>query len=217
VDPVTRDNEELFATVLAAARLGRAHRIIDRLRERYEKELDNPVAGLPYALAMLAQLQAAPDQDPNYTEIVETLSDLVYYRPQSWLGRYLRVHTRTLLPADATEHRGYILAERAHAGEDVAELIERQAATDWQPWFACSYLLAARLAWESGDRDSVAGLAAAATARPGVAIPFRALGGLLRESFAWYHAQPELPARQDVRDLMRTLFPRQPTPQGASR
>src|SRR5882757_7737449 len=104
MDPITRDDEELFGTVMVAARLGRAGPIVTRLRERYEREWDDPRAGFPYALAMLALLQSGRKDlrdQLNYTEIVETLSDLLYHEPEHWLGRYLRIHTRTLLPVDA--------------------------------------------------------------------------------------------------------------------
>jgi hypothetical protein len=138
---------------------------------------------------------------------VETLSDLLYWKPEHWLGRYLRVHTRTLLPVEAQEHQNYIIAERARAGEDVAELIERQSAAAWQPWFACAYILAARLAWESGERDRVPALVSAAASHPGAAIRFRALGGLLCEGLRWYVAQPDLPARDTADAVLHTLFP----------
>lgn len=215
MDPITHDHEELFGTVIVAARLGRAGKIVQRLRERYEQEWDDPLAGFPYALSMLALLQSGREdlrESLNYTEIVETLSDLLYHQPGHWLGRYLRIHTRTLLPVDAEEHQGYITAERTRAAEDVAELIERQAATDWQPWFACPYILAARLAWESGDKDRVAPLVseAAAAARPGAPIRFRALGGLLCEGFVWYDSQLGLPEQDSAAALMGALFPDQP-------
>ena len=213
MDPITRDDEELFGTVMVAARLGRSGPIVTRLRERYEKEWDDPRAGFPYALAMLALLQSGREdlrEQLYYTEIVETLSDLLYHEPDHWLGRYLRIHTRTLLPADATEHQGYITAERTRAAEDVAELIERQDATAWQPWFACPYVLAARLAWEGGDRDRVPDLVSAAASHPGPPIRFRALGGLLCEGFTWYDAQPDLPDRDIAAALRDALFPDQP-------
>jgi hypothetical protein len=213
MDPITRDDDELFGTVMVAARLGRADAIVTRLREHYEKEWDDPRAGFPYALAMLALLQSGREdlrEQLNYTEIVETLSDLLYHEPDHWLGRYLRIHTRTLLPVNSTEHQGYITAERTRAAEDVAELIERQAATDWRPWFACPYVLAARLAWEADDRDRVPGLVSAAAARPGAPVPFRALGGLLCEGFIWYDAQPDLPERATAGAVMDALFADQP-------
>jgi hypothetical protein len=223
VDPITQKDEELFGTVIVAALMGRSGPIVDRLRERYEKDADDPLAGLPYALAMLAQLQSGGGEREklNYTEIVETLSDLLYYEPDHWLGRYLRIHTRTLLPVTAAEHHGYILAERSRATEDVTELIERQAGTTWQPWFTCSYLLAARLAWEADERHRIPALVAAATAQPAAAIGFRALSGLLCEGFLWYRTQPDLPMRAPVDALMHTLFPdlpaTRPVPSGRSR
>jgi len=213
MDPITRDDEELFGTVMVAARLGRAGPIVDQLRGRYEQEWDDPRAGFPYALALLALLQSGREDlrgQLNYTEIVETLSDLLYHEPDHWLGRYLRIHTRTLLPVRAEEHQAYVSAERARAAEDAAELIERQAKADWQPWFPCPYLLAARLAWEDDERDRVPALVSAAAAGPGAPVPFRALGGLLCEGFLWYDAQPGVPERGPARALMQALFADQP-------
>jgi hypothetical protein len=213
MDPITRDDEELFGTVMVAARLGRAGPIVEALRGRYEQEWDDPRAGFPYALALLALLQSGREDlrdGVNYTEIVETLSDLLYHEADHWLGRYLRIHTRTLLPVHATEHQAYVNAERTRAAEDAAELIERQTKADWRPWFACPYILAARLAWEGGDRDRVPTLVSAAAARPGAPVPFRALGGLLCEGFIWYDAQPDLPEQDTVRALMDALFADQP-------
>jgi hypothetical protein len=213
MDPITRGDDELFGTVMVAARLDRAGPILARLRERYEREWDDPRAGFPYALALLALLQSGREDlrgQLNYTEIVETLSDLLYHEPEHWLGRYLRIHTRALLPVQATEHQAYVTAERARAAEDAAELIERQAKADWQPWFACTYLLAARLAWEAGQRDGVATLVRAAAARPGGPVVFRALGGLLCEAFLWYDSRADLPERDTAGALMDALFADQP-------
>jgi hypothetical protein len=213
MDPITRGDEELFGTVMVAARLGRSEPIVARLRQRYEQEWDDPRAGFPYALALLALLQSGREElreQLNYTEIVETLSDLLYHEPDHWLGRYLRIHTRSLLPVHAEEHQAYVTAERTRAAEDAAELIERQAKVDWQPWFACPYILAARLAWEAGERDRVPELVRAAAAQPGAAVPFGALGGLLCEGLLWYMSQPDLPERDTAHAVMDALFADQP-------
>lgn len=218
MDPITREDEELFGTVMVAARLGRAEKITARLKERYEREWDDPRAGFPYALAMLALLQSGREdlrEQLNYTEIVETLSDLLFHEPGHWLGRYLRIHTRTLLPADATEHRAYIAAERARAVQDAAELLDRQAAAEWRPWFACTPVLAARLAWEGGDRDRVPGLLDGL--RGSEPIRFRALGGLLCEGFVWYVSQPDVPAGDTAVAAMVALFGDQPSVRRALR
>src|SRR5215211_2092123 len=102
--PITHADEELFGTVTMAARLGRARAIVERMSTRYEQEWENPRSGFPYALSMLALLRSGRkdlrDQF-NYTEIIETLGDLLYHEPDHWLGRFLRIHTRMLLPADA--------------------------------------------------------------------------------------------------------------------
>ncbi|BCJ76014.1 hypothetical protein CS0771_55580 [Catellatospora sp. IY07-71] len=212
--PVTRADEELFSTALMAARLGRARPIVAQLRKRYEKEWDDPLSGFPYALSMVAMLVSGRDDhhEFDYTEVVETLSDLLYQEPGHWLARFLRIHTRTLLPVETDEHKVYIAAERTRAAADVAELISRQAETAWQPWFACAYLLAARLEWE-GDRDeaTAAGLIEAAAAQPASPIGFHSLGGVMCAPFVWYYGEPDAPARETLGRLMGTLFPDQPT------
>jgi len=212
--PITRADEELFSTVAVAVRLGRADAIIQRLAARYEKEWDNPLAGFPYALSMIAAFQSSDKElreRLNYPEIIETLNDLLYNQPDHWLGWYLRIHARTLLPVNPGEYRVFIAAEREKAAKDAEQLIERQTHTDWQPWFACAYLAAARLAWESGtDREQVAELVAQAAARPGAPVPFPSLGSVLCEVFLWYRNESGLPEQDTVARLMGTLFPDQP-------
>jgi hypothetical protein len=212
--PITRADEELFGTLVMAARFGRIGTVVSHLAERYEKEWDDPLAGFPYALSMLAALQSGREdlqEHFDYTEIVETLSDLLYNRPDHWLGRYLRIHVRTMLPADAPEHRGYIAAERARAAEDAAELIERQDAAGWQPWFACAHLVAARLAWESDrDEDRVAALVTAAAARTAGPVGFHSLGSIACEVFLWYRHESGLPHQDTVAAMTDALFPDQP-------
>lgn len=211
--PITRADEELFGTALMAARLGRVRGIVAQLRKRYEQEWDDPQAGFPYALALVAILMSGRDdhQEFDYTEVVETLSDLLYQEPDHWLGRFLRIHTRTLLPTQTDEYPAYIAAERTRAAEDAAELITRQARSDWQPWYACAYLLSARLAWEGErDADRAAGLVAAAAAHPASPIVFPSLGGIMCEAFVWYYSEPGAPDREAVGRLMDALFPAQP-------
>ncbi|SRR6266487_608432 len=211
--PISDADEDLFATAVAAVRIGRVGAIIERLRTRYDEEWDDPLAGLPYAMAMLAVLlsgRADLLKEMNYTDIVETLGDVLHHQPDHWLSRYLRIHARVLLPDG--EYALYIAAERSKAVADAEELIERQSRTAWQPWFASTYLVAARLAWQSErkDRDRVAALVTAAAARPCAPIRFPSLGSVMCGAFLWYRAQPELPERDTVRAMMEALFPGQP-------
>jgi hypothetical protein len=212
--PITRADEELFSTLVMASRLGRAEAIVSHLAERYDKEWDNPVAGFPYALSMFAALQSGRadlQEHFDYTEIVETLSDVLYNQPDHWLGRFLRIHVRTLLPTDAQEHRAYIAAERGRAVEDAEELVERQSGSGWQPWFAWTHLMAARLTWESDrDPDRVAALVSAAAARTVEPVRFHSLGSIGCEAFLWYHHESGLPHQDTVLAMMGTLFPDQP-------
>jgi len=210
--PISESDEELFAALFAAARFGRSGPIIERLRVRYDEEWADPLSGFPYAMAMFAVLMSGREDlrdHLSYTEIIETLSDLLYSVPDHWLGRYVRVHTRTLLP-DSGEHAHYIAAERKRAAQDVAELIDRQSRTAWQPWFACSYLQAARLAAIAGEPGEAAGLVRAAADQPGAPISFPSLGSILRFAFIAYRDQPELPEQALVGELMGTLFPGHP-------
>ncbi len=211
--PITKTDDDLFGTLIAATRLGRITGLIEHLRTRYDEEWDDPLAGLPYALAMLAVLQSGREdllELFNYTEIIETLSDLLYHEPDHWLGRYLRIHTRTLIPDG--EHPHYIAAERGKAVADVEELIERQGRGGWRPWFACSYVVAARAFWQADDqdRDQLAALVASASAAARQPIGFPSLGSIMCSAFLWYHNRPELPERDTVSAIMGSLFPDHP-------
>jgi len=215
--PITRADDELFSTVIAAARLGRAQKIVARLSDRYGQEWGVPMAALPYALSMVALMQLDLTSDGldekksvyNYGEIIESLGDLLYGVPEHWLARYLRIRTRTMMmPPSHAEYPEFVVEERARAAKDADELIARQAGAEWQPWFASTYLLAARVAWESEERDldRVRGLVAEATSRPAAPIEFPALGSLLREPFIWYLGQPELPDHEAVSRTLAALF-----------
>jgi hypothetical protein len=211
--PIARADDDLFGTLIAATRLGRISGIIEHLRTRYDEEWDDPLAGLPYALAMLAVLQSGREdllELFSYTEIIETLSDLLYHEPDHWLGRYLRIHTRTLIPDG--EHPHYIAGERDKAVQDAHELIERQGHAAWRPWFACSYIAAARASWQCDqqNRDQVAELVASAAAAPRTAIGFPSLGSIMCSAFLWYHNRPELPERDTVSVIMASFFPDHP-------
>ncbi|MDX2545380.1 hypothetical protein ACOT81_13110 [Streptomyces sp. WI04-05B] len=214
--PISAADEELYSAVIVASRLGRAKAIVRRMTERYEKEWADPLAGFPYALSMLAVLQSGAEdalEQLDYAEIVETLGDLLYTTPDHWLGRFLRIHARMLLPTDATEHRNYIASERAKAAEDTEDLLERQGRARWQPWFACTHLLAARLAWETdpADTDRLAATVSAAAARTTEPVPFRSLGSVMCDPFLWYYRESGLPARDTVAAMATTLFPDQPS------
>lgn len=204
-------DEQLFGTLIAAARLGRADPIIDRLRARYDEEWDDPLAGFPYALALLAlplSGRAEYLERFNYTEIVETLGDVLFHRPDHWLARYLRIHTRTLLP-DSGDHPHYLAAERTRAAEDAQELLSLQGRAAWQPWFSCGYLVAARVAWNSdrSDPERAAKLVLAAAGRPLAPVRFASLGSVMLDAFRWYQGQPELPEHGAVGVMMAALFP----------
>jgi hypothetical protein len=208
---ITRADDELFGTVVAAIRMGRVGDVLEPLSTHYEQEWDDPLAGFPYALAMVAVLDYSGDdawRQNSYNEIAETLGDLLYHFPDHWLGRFLRLRTRALVPLGG-EYPQFAAAERARAAADAEELIERQSAQAWRPWFACTYLQAARLAWDSDQRDPdrTAALVAAATAHPAEPIPFRSMSRILCSGFFWYCGQPDVPERAAVEDLMHVLFP----------
>jgi hypothetical protein len=209
--PITKADDDLFGTAVLATRLGRAGPLIEHLRKRYHDEWDDPMAGVPFALAMFALVQSGRTEisaEFNFTDIIETFGDLLYDEPNHWLGRYLRIHARTLLPTDG-EYQNYMVAERVRAAEDVQELIDRQSRTAWQPWFTCTYITAARLAWQTNpaDLDAIAGLVTAAAELPCAPVRFPSLGSVLCSSFFLYYDQPELPERDTVGALMGLIFP----------
>ena len=208
---VTREDDELFGTVLAAIRIGRIQQVLEHLSARYEEEWDDPLAGFPYAVAMVAMLDYGSDsawRQNSYNDVIETLGDLLYHFPDHWLGRFLRLRTRALVPLEC-EYPEFAAAERVRAAADAEELIERQSAQAWRPWFACTYLQAARLTWDSHQRDPdrTAELVSAAVAHPGEPIPFHSMARVLCSGFFWYCDQPDVPERDAVERLMRALFP----------
>jgi len=216
VRPISQQDEELFRTVFVAAKMGRADALVARLGDRYTEEWDNPEAGFPYALALMAALNAdakrAQTVDANgqsgYLQLIETLDDVLYNVPDHWLGRYCRVTIRVLLPAFSAAYQEYLSEERAKLHADLTELLDRQSHARWQPYFACTCLVAARLAHEDGQGDArteeFVDRAAGGPARP---IPFPTLGAVLAQPFLVAYAIPDFPARPRVGALMSTLFP----------
>lgn len=225
---ITRADENLFHTVTVATKLGRAKAIVDRLGARYDDDWDSVDAAFPYALAMVAVLQTSGtdfEKHAGYTDVIETLGDVLHADPDHWLARYCRARIRALIPTSYSVYRNYVVGERGKAVRDADELIERQSMAPAQPYFACTYLLAARMALEdtalegtesgtAGDAgdgvDRAAGLIERAAALPADAVPFPALAAILCEPFVACYSQPAVPSRALVGDLMSALFPEVP-------
>lgn len=209
--PITQQDENLFATATLAVRMGRQDAVIERLDERYAEEWDDPSAGLPYVLAMVADLcmgSDKPESSGTYSEIVETLGDLVHAVPDHWLARYLRIWVRAVIPHDYRGYASFVAGERASARVEVDDLIAAQALVGWQPWFAATHVLAARMAGSDTHPDTarMAALIRAIPADDGRPVPFRSLGSLLCETFHAYCRQPDAPLRETVDKLALTLF-----------
>lgn len=207
---ITQADEDLFHTVTVATKLGRSKGIIDRLSARYADEWDNAEAAFPYALAMVAVLQASGtdfEKHAGYTEVTETLGDVLYAEPDHWLARYCRTRIRALIPTSYSVYRNYVQGERGKAVRDADELIERQSRVPAQPYFAAAYLLAARMAENREDTDRVEQLISQAAAGPAEPIAFPALAAMLCEPFVACYTEPSTPARALVGELMSALFP----------
>ena len=214
--PISQHDEELFRTVFVAARMGRADAVVARLGDRYAEEWDNPEAGFPYALALMAALNADATRaraidahgQSGFLQLIETLDDLLYNVPDHWLARYCRVTIRVLLPATSQAYQEYLSEERAKLHTDLTELLDRQSHARWQPYFACPCLVAARLAHEDGQgaarTEEFVDRAASGPARP---IPFPTLGAFLAQPFLVAYGIADFPARPRVGALMSTLFP----------
>jgi hypothetical protein len=225
VRPISQHDEQLFRTVFVATRLGRADAIVERLAARYAAEWDDPEAGFPYALAMMAALNAdgkrarATDADGQlgYLQLIETLDDVLYNVPDHWLGRYSRVMIRALLPGSGVPYQQYVDEERAKLVADLAELMDRQARAHWQPYFACTYLLAARVSHEDDkDEARTVELVNAAADKPARPIPFPTLGAFLARPFLVVYSTPDFPARACVATMMTALFPGLPAVRAAA-
>jgi hypothetical protein len=216
VRPISQPDEELFRTVFVAAKMGRADALVARLAGRYAEEWDNPEAGFPYALALMAALTAdasrAQAVDANgqsgFLQLIETLDDVLYNLPDHWLGRYCRVAIRVLLPATSEVYPEYLSEERTKLHADLTELLDRQSQARWQPYFASTCLVAARLAHASGqDAARVEEFVDRAASGPARPIPFPTLGAFLAQPFLVAYGIADFPARPRIGALMSTLFP----------
>ena len=210
VIPITQADEDLYRSVTVAARLARAQPILDHLNSRYSEEWDDAGSGFPVALANLAVFRVVGGQMVNHTsyhEITETLNDVLYGQPDHWLSRYLVAWFRSLVAPNPFVDDEFIEQEQATAAQTVKELISRQESAPWQPWFACTYVLAGGLVTNGPDDiELAAGAIRQAAARTTQRIPFTSLGGLLANAFHTYCAKPELPERATVAQMAQTLF-----------
>ncbi|WP_283137885.1 hypothetical protein [Rhizohabitans arisaemae] len=211
---ITQADENLFQTIVVAAKLGRADPLVERLNDQYAEDWENPQAAFPYALAVVAMLQADVsgfEKHASFNEALETLNDILYTDPAHWLAQYLRARLRTMIPSSLI-YKTYLDMERDKAGEGSQELIEVQAAAAWQPYFVSAYALAAHTPGEDGRDPAHVGktIREAAEAGPRSRVPYPALGAILCEPLVALYMDVTLPERELIATMMRELYPDQP-------
>jgi len=218
--PITQEDETLFRTVAMAAKLGRADAVIEHLGRQYADQWDDPEKGFSYALAMVASLCAGGlfpkgarqrELGTIYGELMETLDDVLYVAPDHWLARYCRILVRMLLPTAGGFEEYFARGERASLIPDLADLMDRQLKTPWQPYFACTCVVAAGLAYtDEPHTPRAAQLIVEAAGKPNRPIPFQTLGSVMCQSFVELHSDPNVPERALLGTMMSALFPNQP-------
>jgi len=212
------EDEQIFQVVTLSGKFGQAASLVDRYQDRYDQRPDEPGTAFAYALAVIAALPAAgsPIVLAAWCGTAATVLDEVAdAQADHWLARYLRARLRGLMCQNGITLNSSVTAELGWTLGELDELIERQSALPWRPYFACAYLLAAQqvhqLQRATGEPEGavrigdLVGDAARHTARP---VPFRALSALLCEPFIELH-RAVAARRRTVGDLMVALFPDQ--------
>jgi hypothetical protein len=195
------EDDELFVAVSMASRLGRAERLLERMEEHCRKDPEDPEAAFRYALGLLAVLPATGSELAAYGRFgaaADALTRVVAAVPDHWLARFLRIRLRCLLAAQREALREPAETELSAADTEVDQLIDLQSRGEWQPYFASTYLLAARLAaWPARpgrDPQRAAAMRVLANRAPAHRPTFHGLSALLNDAVVDARERPQPPA-----------------------
>jgi hypothetical protein len=204
-------DEQLFSTVIVAARLGKSDRIIDALEAEYDERWDQPETIFRYALAQVAMVRAHNTElqrRASYAKSLAALDEVLAFESEHWLARYCRARHRILIRTGYGQYPTYLSEERDKAAEDIELLLQGQEHQPWQPYFASLLMLAAQFHAELGEPGRATEMIADAAARPRLPIRFAALGVILGEPFTTLsHGQLPQQAKATVAMLMTAAFP----------
>jgi hypothetical protein len=212
-------DEELFGLVSAAAKLGKADRLLTRLADTHQADPDDPEAAFRYALAMMAALpgtgtDVALDAHARFTVTVEAFGRVLSLVPEHWLARYGRARLQALVPGAYGALWASQVVGPFDAREDLDQLLTQQARGPHRPYFASTHALAAlvdrMLETEDPDRnedpDRRASHFAALADCPRIPVRLPKLGAVLCEPLVALYNGSDGTDRQIVGEVMSVLY-----------
>jgi hypothetical protein len=210
---ITAADEELFGLVSAAAKLGKADRLLTRLAEAYQADPDDSEAGFRYALAMMAALpgvgiDVALEAHARFTITVEAFGQVLSLAPEHWLARYGRARLQALVPGAYGVVTASPVAGQFDAREDLDHLLTQQARSPGQPYFASTHALAV-LVDQLLDNEDPARRAsdfAALAACPRIPVRLPKLGAVLCEPLVALYHTCDGTDRETVGEVMSVLY-----------
>jgi len=210
---IARADDELYGLASVATKLGRIDKLLVRLGEVARSSPDDAGATFTHALAEMAMLTgsaAGLDTHARFTGLIERYGRVLASEPGHWLARYSRARLRALIPSSYGMIADQPSGELSAAAAELAELLDRQAAVEWQPYFASSHALAAVVGYLSGDHAGSAAQLDRLLACPPARSGLPALGALLCEPLVTLHATSAEPDRTRLRELAAVLYGDQP-------
>jgi tetratricopeptide (TPR) repeat protein len=207
---IARADDELYGVASVAAKLGRTDKLLDRLSSAAQSDPEDPEAAFAYALARMAMVQVDFDAHSRFSEIIDSLGQVLAIEPWHWLARYSRARLRALIPNSYGTLTVEVSGELGSAAEDLDDLLKYQAEADWQPYFASSHALAAVVGRLSGATDRCAAQLDALLDCPLAPVGLPVLGALLCEPLVTLHATSLEPERHRLGELMMALYGNQP-------
>jgi hypothetical protein len=211
---ITRADDELYGLASAAAKLGRAGKLLDRLAADQRAAPDDPAAACRYALAQMAVLPSVGvefEAHARFTATVEALGRVLSLVPDHWLARYSRARLRALIPSSYGAYAVHLAGELTYAREDLDDLIGQQRRHPHEPYFASTHALAAvvdDLAGDAADRRPALLAGLAAGSRVPVRLP--ALGAVLCEPLVTLYAGSAGSERRVIGEVMSAVYGDQP-------
>lgn len=213
---VTTADDELFGVVSAAAKLGKADRLLSRLQDAHRADPDDPEAAFRFALAMMAALSGRGvdvelEAHARFTTTTEAFGLVLLAAPRHWLARYCRVRLQALVPGAY----GAIFSSQASCEFDAREDLDHlrtQQAQHPQPYFASTHALAVLVdqLLDIDDADRRASHFAALATCPRLPARLPNLGAVLCEPLVALYHSCEGTDRQIVGEVMSAVYGDQP-------
>ena len=212
---VTAEDDQLYGLAYAAARLGKADDLLARFEQAHQDDPGDADAACRYALALMATLStvgASFEAHARFTFAIEAFETALAAAPDHWLAAYGLARLRALIPSGygtVPTSETNLLAE-ARAG--LADLLDRQRAVAYQPYFTSTVALAAVVDPLAGEHDPLrwSQRLAEIAAGPRVPVEFPHLGAALCEPLITLYGECPEPDRSTIGEVMAALYGNHP-------